>query len=103
MNHFVSALQAQVCGHNDNHTSSGVAFVVMLMDKQIRRLLICSIFLQIAQQLSGINAVFYYSNMFFEGLIDSLLLVTTIVGGVNVLATYVALLLMKISNRRTLI
>jgi SP family facilitated glucose transporter-like MFS transporter 3 len=75
----------------------------MLMDKQIQRLLVCSLFLQMAQQLSGINAVFYYSTMFFDGLIESPLLGTTIVGGVNVLATYVALLLMENNNRRTLI
>jgi len=103
VNHFVSASHAQACDGNDDHTSSGVAFISMLMDKQIRRLLICSLVLQIAQQLSGINAVFYYSTMFFEGLIDSPLLGTTIVGGLNVLATYVALLLMESTNRRTLI
>ncbi|KAL7538806.1 hypothetical protein ACHAXR_008809 [Thalassiosira sp. AJA248-18] len=103
VNHFISASHAQACDNNDDHTSSGVALAAMLMDKQIRRLLICSLFLQIAQQLSGINAVFYYSTMFFEGLIDSPLLGTTIVGGVNVAATYVALLLMENSNRRTLI
>jgi hypothetical protein len=56
-----------------------------------------------AQQLSGINAVFYYSTMFFEGVIDSPLLGTTIVGGVNVAATYFALRLMENANRRTLI
>ena len=39
----------------------------------------------------------------FDGLIESPLLGTTIVGGVNVLATYVALLLMENNNRRTLI
>ena len=56
-----------------------------------------------AQQLCGINSVFYYSTMFFEGLIDSPLLGTTIVGFVNVCATYFALLLMENTNRRTLI
>ena len=75
----------------------------MLMDKKIRKLLVCSLVLQMAQQLCGINAVFYYSTMFFEGLIDSPLLGTTIVGGVNVAATYIALLLMENTNRRTLI
>lgn len=103
VNHFISASHAQACDGNDDHTSSGVAFVAMLRDKQIRSLLICSLVLQMAQQLSGINAVFYYSTMFFEGLIQSPLLGTTIVGGVNVVATYVALLLMENSNRRTLI
>jgi len=103
VNHFISASHAQACDKHDDHTSSGMALMTMLKDKQIRRLLICSLVLQMAQQLSGINAVFYYSTMFFEGLIDNPLLGTTIVGGVNVLATYVALLLMENSNRRTLI
>jgi len=103
VNHFISASHAQACDNNDDHTSSGVAFMAMFMDKQIRKLLVCSLVLQIAQQLSGINAVFYYSTMFFDGLIDSPLLGTTIVGGFNVAATYVALLLMENSNRRTLI
>lgn len=103
VNHFVCASHAQSCDNNDDHTSSGIALVVMLMDRQIRRLLICSLILQMAQQLSGINAVFYYSTMFFEGVIDSPLLGTTIVGGVNVAATYFALRLMENANRRTLI
>ena len=103
VNHFISASHAQACDNNDDHTSSGMALIAMLMDKQMRRLLICSLVLQIAQQLSGINAVFYYSTMFFEGVIDNPLLGTTIVGGVNVAATYVALLLMESTNRRTLI
>lgn len=103
VNHFVHAQHAQACDNNDDHTSSEVAFMAMLMDKQTRRLLICSLILQIAQQLSGINAVFYYSTMFFDGLIDSPLLGTTIVGAFNVAATYIALLLMENSNRRTLI
>lgn len=38
--------------------------------------------------------------MFFEGVIENPLMGTTIVGGVNVAATYVALLLMESSNRR---
>ena len=56
-----------------------------------------------SQQLCGINAVFYYSTMFFDGLIDNPLLGTTIVGAVNVVATYAALLLMESSNRRSLL
>ena len=103
VNHFVSASHKQACDNNEENTSSKVAFLAMLMDKQIRKLLVCSLVLQMAQQLCGINAVFYYSTMFFEGLIDSPLLGTTLVGGVNVVATYIALLLMENTNRRTLI
>lgn len=41
--------------------------------------------------------------MFFEGIIDNPLVGTTIVGAVNVVATYFALLLMDACGRRTLI
>ena len=103
VNHFISASHAQACDETEEHTSSGVAFVVMLKDTRIRKLLVCSLILQMAQQLCGINAVFYYSTMFFDGLIEDPLIGTAIVGGVNVAATYVALVLMENSNRRTLI
>lgn len=43
------------------------------------------------------------STSFFQGVIDNPLVGTTIVGAVNVLATYVALLLMDKCGRRTLI
>jgi MFS transporter, SP family, solute carrier family 2 (facilitated glucose transporter), member 3 len=46
---------------------------------------------------------FIFSNSFFEGVIDNPLVGTTIVGAVNVVATYAALLLMDSSGRRTLI
>lgn len=50
-----------------------------------------------------INAVFYYSGIFFDGVIDDPLVGTTLIGAVNVAATYVALLLMDRCGRRTLI
>lgn len=50
-----------------------------------------------------INAVFYYSGMFFEGVIDNPLVATTLMGGINVIATYVALLIMDRCGRKTLI
>lgn len=75
----------------------------MLSHRKLRILLLSSLVLQAAQQLSGINAVFYYSTAFFEGVIDDPLLGTTIVGAVNVLATYGALLLMDKVGRKTLI
>ncbi|KAL7472581.1 hypothetical protein ACHAXS_012952 [Conticribra weissflogii] len=103
VNHFVSASHAQACDDSEERTTSGGAFVAMTKDNRIRKLLVCSLILQMAQQLCGINAVFYYSTMFFDGLIENPLIGTAIVGGVNVAATYVALLLMERSNRRTLI
>ena len=65
--------------------------------RSIRKLIISSIVLQAAQQFCGINAVFYYSNLFFEGKIDDPLMGTAIVSFVNVVATYFALQLMVLS------
>ena len=47
--------------------------------------------------------MFYYSGLFFDGVIDNPLVGTTILGIINVLATFVALLLMDRVGRRTLI
>mmetsp|Transcript_21556 Transcript_21556/g.53291 ORF Transcript_21556/g.53291 Transcript_21556/m.53291 type:complete len:645 (+) Transcript_21556:83-2017(+) len=75
----------------------------MLSHRKLRKLLLSCIILQVVQQFSGINAVFYYSTSFFDGIIDNPLVGTTIVGAVNVLATYVALLLMDSCGRKSLI
>mmetsp|Transcript_19504 Transcript_19504/g.44015 ORF Transcript_19504/g.44015 Transcript_19504/m.44015 type:complete len:680 (+) Transcript_19504:93-2132(+) len=101
VDHFISATKLQQVG--SDHTSSAITLVTMLMDTHVRRLLICSLVLQVAQQLSGINAVFYYSTSFFQGIIANPMLGTCIISGINVLATYVALLLMETTNRRTLL
>ena len=48
-----------------------------------RKLLISSLVLQMAQQLSGINAVFFYSTSFLDGVIDNPLVGTTIIAAVK--------------------
>lgn len=69
-----------------------------------QRLLVASfVVLHAAQQLTGINAIFYYSNSFFVGIIDNPLVGTTLVGVINVVATYVALQLMDSTGRVPLI
>lgn len=50
-----------------------------------------------------INAVFYYSGLFLNSVIENPLVGTTLMGAINVLATYAALLLMDRCGRRTLI
>lgn len=75
----------------------------LIKAKDVRILLISSIVLQIAQQLSGINAVFYYSTTFFEGVIDNPMVGTTLLGVVNLIATIAALKLMDNTERRTLL
>lgn len=97
--HFVMGGAAQ----RTEQTSQSDILSEMVSRNKIRLLLMSAIILQMGQQFSGINAVFYYSTSFFEGVIDNPLLGTTIVGGVNVVATYAALLLMDRCGRKTLI
>lgn len=93
-------------GESAQHTdtgSDGSVIKELWSHRKRRLLLISSLILQMGQQFSGINAVFYYSTSFFEGVIDNPLVGTTIVGAVNVAATYVALLLMDTCGRKSLI
>mmetsp|Transcript_13917 Transcript_13917/g.20893 ORF Transcript_13917/g.20893 Transcript_13917/m.20893 type:complete len:642 (-) Transcript_13917:1518-3443(-) len=72
-------------------------------DPLVRPLMLSSIALHVAQQLCGINSVFYYSTMFFNGIIDNPLLGTTLVAGINVVATYLAIILMDQCGRKALL
>jgi len=95
-------LIGEAAQHQDQASQMGV-LKEMWGQRKIRLLLVSSLALQMGQQLSGINAVFYYSTDFFEGVIDNALVGTTIVGAVNVLATYAAIFLMDRCGRKTLI
>lgn len=75
----------------------------MLTFPGIRFVFFCGVFLHIGQQLCGVAAVFYYSTSLFEEIIDNPLLGTTSIGAVNVLFTYVALLLMDSYQRKSLV
>lgn len=101
VDHFLSASNSQDVTHGEKHQTMG--FGDMIADKNIRLLVVSCFVLQSVQQLCGINAVFYYSTSFFEGIIPNPLIGTTMVAAVNVLATYAALLLMDSCGRRTLL
>jgi len=103
IDHFVSAMKAQKVDTLDDSANPGSGLYAMFQDKSLKLLVVSCLVLQISQQLCGINAVFYYSTSFFEGVIENPLVGTTIVGFVNVVATYIALLLMGTYGRRTLI
>jgi SP family facilitated glucose transporter-like MFS transporter 3 len=95
-----------VIGEAAQHQESpdqGSVLKEMIGHRKLRMLLFSSLFLQVSQQFCGINAVFYYSTPFFEGVIENPLVGTTIVGAVNVVATYIALLLMDSCGRKSLI
>uniref|UniRef100_I2CP18 Hexose transporter 1 n=1 Tax=Nannochloropsis gaditana (strain CCMP526) TaxID=1093141 RepID=I2CP18_NANGC len=99
--HMMMASRRAKTPHNSAHSAS--ALYDLFRDPSVRLLLISCLVLQISQQLCGINAVFYYSTMFFQGLIADPLEGTILVASVNVIATYVALKLMDTCGRRTLV
>ena len=50
VNHFLSASQKQACDNKEEHTSSKVAFLEMLVDTRTRKLLVCSLVLQMVSK-----------------------------------------------------
>lgn len=104
---YIGASKSQSCdGDNDGASGQGGgnnALAEMFADKKVRLLVVSAIVLQMAQQFSGINAVFFYSGLFFEGVIENPLVGSTLLGTVNVLATFLALYLMDRTGRRTLV
>ena len=66
-------------------------------------MLVSAVVLHVTQQMCGINAVFYYSTTFFEGVIEDPAIGSLLVAGVNVGATWMAQLLMDKCPRRMLL
>jgi SP family facilitated glucose transporter-like MFS transporter 3 len=97
--HFIIGESAQ---HQEEGDEKNVLNEIWSHTKR-RKLLVSCIILQMSQQLSGINAIFYYSTAILEGVIDDPLIGTTVIATVNVLATYVALLVMDSTGRRSLL
>eukprot|EP00752_Nemacystus_decipiens_P004333 g3958.t1 len=97
IDHMLEAMSAQRTSHNSAHSRGAV--LDLFTDERQRLLVISFVILHAAQQLTGINAIFYYSNSFFVGIIDNPLVGTSLVGVVNVVATYVALQLMDKTGR----
>mmetsp|Transcript_36100 Transcript_36100/g.71861 ORF Transcript_36100/g.71861 Transcript_36100/m.71861 type:complete len:603 (-) Transcript_36100:15-1823(-) len=101
VNNFISASILHKTQRGSAH--SGGAMWDLCMNEKYRVLLVAAIGLQMSQQLCGINAVFYYSTAFFDGLLENPLLGTCLVNLVNVVATFVAMKLMDHAHRRTLL
>ncbi|XP_068111301.1 solute carrier family 2, facilitated glucose transporter member 3-like [Hyperolius riggenbachi] len=80
-----------------------VSFVELFRLRQYRQPILIAIALQLSQQLSGINAVFYYSTSIFASAGVSEPVYATIGAGiVNVVFTVVSLLVVERAGRRTL-
>lgn len=84
-------------------STSHRSFSDYLADPKSRIPVLSSVLFPIAQQLSGINAVFYYSTLFFDDVLEDPKMGTIYAFSVNVLATVVALLLMDKLGRKTLL
>ena len=98
---YIYAHQRFKTQHQSAHSLA--AYYDLIQNKSVRLLLSGAVLLQAAQQLCGINAVFYYSTSFFKGTLTDPHIGTAVVAFVNVLATYLALKLMDNTARRTLL
>lgn len=75
-----------------------------LFQRELIRPLIIALVLQLAQQLCGVNAVFFYSTSIFQSAgVQNADAATAIVGVINVASTIVAFFLMDIAGRRLLL
>jgi len=84
--------------------SMAQVLAAIMRDEAKRRALFCSIVLQLGQQLSGVNLVFWFSNSLFESMgITPPLLGTVLAGGVNVASTATALAMVDVYPRRWLL
>ena len=77
--HFIIGESAQ---RQEKDGGSNLLKEIWSHDKR-RKLLVSCLILQMAQQLSGINAVFFYSTSILEGVIDNPLVGTTIIAAVK--------------------
>lgn len=77
--HFIIGESAQ---HQEEGDEKNVLNEIWSHAKR-RKLLVSCIILQMAQQLSGINAIFYYSTAILEGVVDDPLIGTTVIATVK--------------------
>ncbi|NP_001079713.1 solute carrier family 2 member 3 L homeolog [Xenopus laevis] len=80
-----------------------VSIIEIFRSSQYRQPITIAIILQLSQQLSGINAVFYYSTSIFEDAnVPNPVYATIGAGVVNTVFTIVSLLIVERAGRRTL-
>lgn len=83
-----------------------VTLMELFMNASLRIPMFIAIMVMLAQQLSGINAIMFYSTTIFKmaSLNDSASQLATIgVGIVNVLMTFVSMILVEKAGRKTLL
>ncbi|KAF2364249.1 Major facilitator sugar transporter-like [Trinorchestia longiramus] len=99
-------LSAMACAAERSADAGTWTLKQILRDRKLRRLLAFVFLLNVGQQLSGINAVFYYSTMVFRsaGLYGEQVVVATFcIFFANVIMAVMALPLLKYFRRRALL
>ncbi|GBP85739.1 Solute carrier family 2, facilitated glucose transporter member 1 [Eumeta japonica] len=89
-----------------NKISKKVTIRELLTNRQLRQPLLIGVVVMIAQQLSGINAVIFYSTTIFDKANldnDEAQYGTIGIGAMNVVMTLVSLLLVELAGRKTLL
>lgn len=88
----------------DKETRS-LSLLQLFRAPQLRKPLLLAVSAQLAQQFSGINAVILYSSAIFSTIFggDSALIITAILGIVNLIMTLVSVVLMDKAGRRVLL
>jgi SP family arabinose:H+ symporter-like MFS transporter len=77
-----------------------------LFSKRLRPALVIGIILALFSQITGINAIIYYAPEIFKSVgfaSDSALMQTVLIGSINTLFTFVALWLIDVTGRKTLL
>lgn len=89
-----------------NKISKKATLTEMFRNRSLRQPLVIAMVVMISQQLSGINAVIYFSTEIFNqaGLSDLNSQYATLgMGAMNVLMTFVSLILVEVNGRKTLL
>ncbi|OQV18759.1 Solute carrier family 2, facilitated glucose transporter member 1 [Hypsibius exemplaris] len=92
--------------HEQMKNEPTVTFRDLFVNPFLRKITIIAVMLMVMQQLSGINAVMFYSTSIFRsaGLTPDQAAYATIgMGGINVLMTFVSVILVEKAGRKTLL
>lgn len=95
-------IKERTSAHNED-TDAVVSYGTLFTNKTLRLSLLIGVVLQCAQQLSGVNAILNYApSIFADAGQNNADLATGLMGGINVIMTFISVPLMDRLGRRTL-
>lgn len=101
---LVNTEMAEIEGNLEYEMSLGTATYADCFRGDMLKRTMCGIFVQMFQQLTGVNFIFYYGTSFFKAAgVSSPYAITVATGGVNVLMTIPGIYLMERAGRRKLL